>query len=109
MPMLPCFLCGEVLDQRSDKNRKPYFICDPCGLQMFVRRKPGHDNLRQLQRELRGRDLPMRNHIFTLLQIRAILKELDGLEGELKKLDSSMSIVSDNKTKKSARKLLAQR
>jgi hypothetical protein len=55
MAVLPCFLCGKKLDQRTDKNGKPYFICDPCGVQMFIRRKQGIANLRRLVRENRKR------------------------------------------------------
>ena len=41
MQFLPCFLCGAKLEKRTDKNSKPYFVCNPCGIQLFVRRKHG--------------------------------------------------------------------
>lgn len=110
MAVLPCFLCGKELDQRTDKNRKPYFVCDPCGMQVFVRRKQGIDNLDQLTRALKDRDLPIRRHAKTLFEIRAILEELAGVEGELDKLDNSISIFSKTRKEKNrARKLLKQR
>ena len=33
----PCPVCGEALEVRQSKKRKPYVVCDPCGVQMFVR------------------------------------------------------------------------
>jgi hypothetical protein len=49
-------------------------------------------------------------HAQTLFQIRAILEELQGVEGELEKLDDSISIFSTtSKEKTRARRLLKQR
>jgi exonuclease VII small subunit len=110
MAVLPCFLCGKPLDLRTDKNRKRYVICNSCGLQAFVRRAQGLENLDRLIRTLKGRDLPLREHAHNLFQIRAILEELDGIEGELEKLDNSISIFSKTRqVKNRARKLLKQR
>jgi ribonuclease HI/DNA-directed RNA polymerase subunit RPC12/RpoP len=39
MPVLPCFLCGRMLEKRTSKALKPYFVCDVCGMQIFIRRK----------------------------------------------------------------------
>ena len=110
MATLPCFLCGKELDLRTDKNKKKYAICDPCGMQVFVRRKQGIENLERLIRVLKRCDLPLRMHAQTLFQIRAILEELQGVEGELEKLDDSISIFSTtSKEKTRARRLLKQR
>lgn len=37
----PCPICGTGLDVRDSKKRKPYVVCDPCGVQMFVRSPSG--------------------------------------------------------------------
>src|SRR6267154_4952547 len=50
MAVLSCFLCGKELDQRMAKSGKPYFVCDPCGTQFFVRRRQG---IEQLNSDLR--------------------------------------------------------
>src|SRR5262249_4243450 len=42
---LKCFLCNAILDQRTDKNGKPYFVCDECGTQYFVRKPSGIERL----------------------------------------------------------------
>ena len=110
MAILPCFLCGKELDQRTDKNRKPYFVCDPCGMQVFVRRKQGSEHLERLIRALKRHHVPLQAHSHTLFEIRAILEELNGVESELEKLDDSISIFSKtSKEKARARKLLKQR
>jgi DNA-directed RNA polymerase subunit RPC12/RpoP len=39
--LFPCPLCARGLDIRETKKNKPYVICDPCGLQLFVRNETG--------------------------------------------------------------------
>ncbi len=109
MPIIPCFLCGKELGKRTDKNEKPYFVCDPCGMQIFIRRKQGIDNLQHLMATLRTHELPMRVHAETLFNIKAILQELDGIEHEIKKLDGSIGFFSEDKLKKRARTSLQTR
>jgi len=109
--MLPCILCGTELEQRTAKNGKPYFVCDPCGTQYFVRGKQGIAKLQQLLRALKQSGATLRGHADTLFEIRAILEELDELQRELNKLDSSMGILrrGGNREKSRARKLLNRR
>lgn len=44
----PCPLCLVPLRVRSSKKGKPYVVCDACGVQMFVRAKPGIARLASL-------------------------------------------------------------
>ncbi len=46
--VIPCFLCHHPVDVRTDKRQKPYFICEGCGVQCFVRRKVGKELLHDL-------------------------------------------------------------
>ena len=39
--LIPCFLCGNGCFVKQTKNKKPHFICDPCGVQVFIRREKG--------------------------------------------------------------------
>jgi hypothetical protein len=39
----PCPVCLKPLDVRTSKRNKPYVICSPCGVQMFVRERAGID------------------------------------------------------------------
>lgn len=48
MTFYPCFVCSKKLDLRISKAKKPYFICDDCGVQIFFRRKKGIERLYRL-------------------------------------------------------------
>jgi len=37
----PCPICLKPLDVRTSKRNKPYVICAPCGVQMFIRERAG--------------------------------------------------------------------
>ena len=109
MNAIPCLLCGKRLGKRIDKNGKPYFVCDPCGVQMFIRRPQGIENLDELIQTLGKKELPFREHALVLYEIQAILGEIRGLRKELDSLDSIFDLFSDNKEKKRTRKLLEAR
>jgi len=99
------------LIRRIDKNGKPYFICDPCGTQFFIRRKQGIENLNELIRTLKGHDLPFREHARVLYTIQAVLAEIRGLKKEIKTLDRELGLFTRDKDKerKRARELLHAR
>jgi len=109
MSAIPCLLCGKSLRKRIDKNGKPYFVCDPCGVQLFIRRPQGIDNLGELIQTLGKKDLPFRDHALVLYEVQAILGEIRGLRKELDSLDSIFDLFSDNREKKRTRKLLEAR
>jgi hypothetical protein len=109
MSAIPCLLCGKRLGKRIDKNGKPYFCCDPCGVQLFIRRPQGIENLAELIQTLGKKNLPFRDHALVLYEIQAILGEIRGLRKELDALDSIFDLFSDNKEKKRTRKLLERR
>lgn len=110
MAVLPCFLCGNKLEQRTAKNGKPYFVCDPCGTQFFVRRKQGIEKLKRLIRTIEKHRRLLGANAGALFQIRTILDELAGIEDEIHKLDDSVGIFSKpSKEKTETRKLLKQR
>jgi transcription elongation factor Elf1 len=37
----PCPVCTRPREVKMTKKRKPYLICDPCGIQLFVRGPAG--------------------------------------------------------------------
>ena len=106
---IPCLLCGKQLDVRTDKNSKLYTCCEGCGAQHFVRRRQGIDNLKELIRTLKDRDLPFHQHAKMLYEIQATLAEIRGLKKELKALDSGFNLFSNDKDKQRARKSLRAR
>lgn len=107
---VPCFLCSQQLNQRTDKKHaKPYFICDACGMQIFVRGQQGIKNLAELVATLRQHDFPFREHAAVLFEIQALLTEIRGIKKELEKLDSIFEIFSTDEHRERTRKLLNQR
>jgi predicted RNA-binding Zn-ribbon protein involved in translation (DUF1610 family) len=44
----PCPLCGDGLMILASKRGKPYCVCNPCGIQLFFRGKPGISRLLQM-------------------------------------------------------------
>jgi len=47
-PMFPCPVCTQAREVRITKKDKPYLICDPCGVQVFVRGPAGIEEFRRL-------------------------------------------------------------
>jgi DNA-directed RNA polymerase subunit RPC12/RpoP len=109
MSKIPCFLCIQELTQRTDKNRKPYFVCDPCGVQIFVRGRQGIKNLSELVATLKERDFAFRQHTDTLYEIQGVLTEIRGIEKEIDELKSVFDIVIPDERKDRTRELLKQR
>jgi DNA-directed RNA polymerase subunit RPC12/RpoP len=112
MAKIPCFLCSQELRLRRDKHEKPYFVCDSCGMQIFVRGRQGRENLDQLLKTLRERDFPFREHARVLHEIQAVLTEIRGVEKEIEKLDSVFDLFASDrhiKDKMRARKSLDAR
>lgn len=87
MASLPCFLCGKSLALRADRNGKSYFICDPCGVQCFIRRAAGLERLERLTADLAKRAAIFERGGRTLYEVQSILAEVDGLRAEIKRLD----------------------
>ena len=109
MAKIPCFLCSQELRQRKDKNEKPYFVCDPCGMQIFVRGRQGIENLKQLIATMQERDFPFREHARVLHEIQAVLTEIRGIKKEINSLDSVLDLFSKDKHRERTRKLLYTR
>jgi hypothetical protein len=109
MPSIPCILCGKQLDQRTDRNGKFYFICDPCGTQYFVRRKQGIEKLERLMGELSKHGVLINTGTQTLYEIQAILSEIDGLKSEIEKLGGQLDYFFPDEDKIQARNLLKTR
>ena|SRR5713101_5110939 len=85
---LPCVLCLRKLEKRTTKNGKPYFVCDPCGIQLFVRRKRGIERLEEFFRNAEKAEIPFKQHAQNFYKMQAILKEIDDVKTEMKKTES---------------------
>jgi len=53
----PCSVCAAPLQVRETKKGKPYVICDPCGVQMFVRNSEGIRRFEMLIAETKDSDI----------------------------------------------------
>jgi predicted RNA-binding Zn-ribbon protein involved in translation (DUF1610 family) len=82
----PCPICGSDLPVRVARTRKPYFHCDPCGVQLFIRGKNGIHRLRQL----------LASGAFTSGVSRAteLLSRLQKLKEEKKRFEDRQSFLS---------------
>lgn len=96
MQSLPCFLCGRKLEKRLSKNDKPYFVCDACGIQLFIRRKQGIEKLSKLIAELENQDVYLRASSAEYLQIVAILNEISATKAQVKKIEDEAFIFLNN-------------
>jgi predicted RNA-binding Zn-ribbon protein involved in translation (DUF1610 family) len=41
-------MCRALLDVRESIKNKPYVVCDPCGMQMFIRKEQGIASLKNI-------------------------------------------------------------
>ncbi len=85
------------MEKRTDKNGKPYFVCDPCGIQLFVRRKQGIGLLEEVFRNIRRAAIPFRVHAKNLHEIRALIKEIGEVKTEINKI--GFFFLSDEETR----------
>ncbi len=88
---LPCFLCGSNLETRFSKNKKPYFVCCECGIQLFVRGKTGIRKLEELFANISETNIPFHRCSENFLKFNSLLTELADLRTQIKKLDGEIS------------------
>jgi len=98
MQQMPCLLCGESRERRTDKNGKPYFVCDPCGIQLFIRRAAGARRLDAMLDHIARRELAFGNAAESLHELQALVREIEGLEKEIERADSQTGwlLANDN-------------
>ena len=87
---LPCTLCAQPLEQRADKNGKPYFVCDECGTQYFIRGARGKERLLALLR--RTKSVPSKTNSSSK-DSKALLADLDSLQEFIEAFDGGEEII----------------
>ena len=55
--MFPCPVCTQAREVRFTKKDKPYLVCDPCGVQVFVRGIAGIEEFRRLTEKVKNASL----------------------------------------------------
>jgi DNA-directed RNA polymerase subunit RPC12/RpoP len=109
MQFLPCFLCGNKLKKRSDKHSKPYFVCDPCGIQLFVRKKHGMERLDRLLDTVEKNAIPFKEAAHRVFEVQALLSEIDGTKAQIRKVEEEIGFLFPDKDKVRARDALKTR
>jgi len=109
MEFLPCFLCGNRLGKRTDKHNKPYFVCDPCGIQFFVRRQQGIERLRGLLRAAERHAIFFEQAAERIFEVEALLTEIDGTNKQIIKVNDEIGFFFPDETKVRARDALRTR
>lgn len=80
-----CFLCREQVQIRYSKWDKPYFVCDPCGIQAFIRKERGIKKLRKLVTGLKA-----------VNPVIELISELEALEIKLAEIQDEKPIFGEN-------------
>jgi hypothetical protein len=99
MQYLPCLLCTERLEKRIDKNGKPYFVCNPCGIQLFIRRPHGIKLLEKLLWDVAKHEIPFRHRAEEVHRIQALLTEIDGIRKQIKRLEAQKGFLFPDQDK----------
>lgn len=102
-----CPLCGRPIEIRLDKKHgKPYCICDPCGLQMFIRRTQGIEKLGGLRKFLESGQAITRKSQDRIAKTQGILAEIENCNLEIRKLKPRTGFFSGDETAFAMRKAL---
>ena len=91
---IPCFLCGNSIEVKNTIKGKPYFICDPCGLQAFIRRARGEAKLREWM-EGKGELFKKRSGGMLLEWVA----QLEDVKAKLEDVEDKRGIFPDEDTK----------
>ena len=109
MNPIPCFLCGSLLNIRTDKNRKLYMICEGCGSQHFIRRRQGMERLKEMSEYFLGQKVELAARMESLLHVQARLNEIDILKKEIRRLEFEAGAIFRDKEKLRARDAVQKR
>ena len=81
----PCFLCGDMVEIKYSKRQKPYLVCNPCGVQVFIRGKSGIAKLEK-----------WKNVSASQIQLDCQQLKTLALVGQLNQLKEQLKIAKDN-------------
>lgn len=85
----PCPVCFEMLEVRHDKNSKPYFVCNDCGIQLFIRGKNGIKKFKNL---LPNYKLKVKSH-----KLVELVELIPKLNDKLSELEAKKPVFGENK------------
>ncbi len=77
--IISCPTCKQALIERKSKTNKPYFVCDDCEVQIFIRGKRG---IARLHGEMKTSDSPAEALVEELqLRIKTSKEQLRAVQG----------------------------
>jgi DNA-directed RNA polymerase subunit RPC12/RpoP len=88
--VIPCFLCGNPCEIRQSKKQKPYFVCEPCGVQVFVR---GETGIALLNSFLESGTVKTRGGTGRVLDVIATVNRLSQLKAKLEEIQDNQGFV----------------
>lgn len=106
---LPCLLCGEPLPVRIAKTKKPFFVCNDCGIQIFVRRPAGIGRLHRLLKQNFEHGELLRSCHQSVAEIQSKLIEIGAIKSEINKLDKRIGLLFQDADLAQARNALKRR
>src|SRR5262249_19046802 len=98
---IPCPLCGDFIDQRRTKNGKPYFHCDPCGTQYFVRKPRGIKLLEELKKKIESGNWVFPQKSPEVIELQQLITEYEQVSKEIQRLPSFFRTDDHNRILKS--------
>src|SRR5579872_2144532 len=90
---LPCILCSEKLRLRIAKTGKPYFVCESCGIQLFIRRNAGIEKLKQILNRVNTKQKLLETLSLDFLAFQSRLEEIEKLRQQLKIIEEKIRII----------------
>lgn len=93
----PCPICGEVREMRSSKKDKPYLVCDPCGVQIFIRGKLGISRLVEMRSNSKLWERITSSTILDTCNLLKLSRRIDLINSEIAKIDSDMPLLGSKK------------
>ncbi len=88
----PCPTCGRFCKVGLSKKEKPYYVCDLCGVQVFIRAEDGMKRLSGFKDANLLKDLNGKNALKTTELIR-VKERIELIDTELKDLEKSSPLL----------------
>lgn len=101
----PCFLCGEFNVINIDKNKKPYLVCNFCGIQSFIRGPNGINKLIELNKDPNFNQAVLNLDVLSNSALLRIKERIELLKDKIETLKAPISF--DDKDLKLANVLKA--
>ncbi len=96
----PCPLCGELKQVKSSKKIKPYYVCDACGVQVFVRCEEGVQILAKIKEDPELTEALNSGDFLNIAKLLRIKNRIKVTKTEINNLEARNILVFENKFEK---------